>query len=100
MEVVSFVVNDAVVYSDTLDFKSREACENYIQALNLRALLVQKEFTLDAKRDVWEIEENVLKRDALANEILSLEQMLLNLKKQMADYERQARLLENAALKP
>jgi len=26
--------------------------------------------------------------------------MLLNLKKQMADYERQARLLENAALKP
>ena len=100
LEVVSFVVNDTVVYSDTLDFKSREACENYIQALNLRALLVQKEFTLDAKRDVWEIEENVLKRDALANEILSLEHMLLNLKKQMADYERQARLLENAALKP
>ena len=93
-------MNDAVVYSDTLDFKSREACKNYIQALNLRALLVQKEFTLDAKRDVWEIEENVLKRDALANEILSLEHMLLNLKKQMADYERQARLLENAALKP
>jgi len=35
----------------------------------------------------------------LANEILSLERMLINLKRQITDYEHQARLLENAALK-
>ena len=68
-------------------------------ALNLRALLVQKEFTLDEARCVGN-RGKCVEKGRLANEILSLEQMLLNLKKQMADYERQARLLENAALKP
>ena len=99
MDTIFFVVNDSVAYSDTLNFVSREACDKYLTMCKLKVLFLQKQFTLDAKREVWEIEEDETKRKALANEILSLERMLINLKRQITDYEHQARLLENAALK-
>lgn len=99
LDTIFFVVNDSVAYSDTLNFVSREACDKYLTMCKLKVLFLQKQFTLDAKREVWEIEEDETKRKALANEILSLERMLINLKRQITDYEHQARLLENAALK-
>lgn len=99
MDSIAFVVNDSVVYSDTTQFVSREACQNFVTMCQLADFLVQKEFTLQAKRELWEIEDGEKERENLANEILSLEKVVLNLRNQIADFEQLTRKIESDAIK-
>lgn len=94
-----FVVNDTTIYTAASDFKSdeaRAACDR-LQALQLQ--LTQKRFTLQAKRELWQLTDTAYERTALANDILSIEKAIRLLETQAETCEKQIRHAENAALR-
>lgn len=94
-----FVVNDTTVYTAASDFKSDEAHADFDRLQTLQLQIAQKRFTLQAKRELWQITDEAHERAALANDILATEKAIPRLEKQAEACEKRIRQAENEALK-
>ncbi len=88
---ISFFIKDGIVYNDVLQFRSKEAREYYLKAVNAHRLIVANETELSRLRNEYTTSAN---RAAVANRIAEIENLLIALYPQPADFEIKARNAE------
>lgn len=98
LQATLFWVNDTIVYHSAEQFVSNEAREQFVALCELKAQGEQKQFTLEAKRELWDIIEDENERQVLGNEIVTLEKSCLLIQQQLMRYELDIRTLENVQL--
>ncbi len=94
-----FVVNDTTIYTATSDFVSDEARAEFEQLQSLQLQIAQKRFTLQAKRELWQITDEPRERAALAADILSIERAIRQLENEAQACEKRIRHTETEALR-
>lgn len=99
VDIRRFVVNDTTVYTAGSDFRSAEARAEFGRLQTLRLQIAQAEFTLQAKRELWQITDNDAERAVVANDILSAEKAVQRLYKTVEACEKRIRQTENEMLK-
>ncbi|HPW89972.1 MAG TPA: tetratricopeptide repeat protein [Paludibacteraceae bacterium] len=98
LQATLFWVNDTIVYHSAEQFVSNEAREQFVALCELKAQGEQKQFTLEAKRELWDIIEDENERQVFGNEIVTLEKSCLLIQQQLMRYELDIRTLENVQL--
>ncbi len=93
-----FVVNDTTIYSSASDFVSDEARADYTQLQAMRLRLAQMQFTLQAKRELWQLSDTEAERNDLAAEIIATERNMQMTRMAIRECEKRIRNEENSVL--
>lgn len=96
-ELISFVVNDEVVYTKTEQFKSAANRERYNKLCSMKADVASMQERLDQYREKY-MEATADKKKLLGKEILKMEESIYRQNKYVSTLEKEIRNAENLAM--